>query len=269
MRADMLQVRPPAVAGLFYPARPSELAFEIDMMLDAVAVDPAEPVPKALVVPHAGYVYSGPIAATAYARLRRGAKTLRRVVMLGPAHRAYVRGLALPDANAFDTPIGRVPLDTKTMARLGLPRSASAHAREHSLEVQLPFLLRILPHFELVPIAVGDATMQEVASVIEATYGGPETVIVVSSDLSHYLPYAAGRAEDTDTARKVMKLDAPIDHEHACGASPINGLLVVAKRRGLRPALLDLRSSGDTSGDRERVVGYGSFAFYQDNRNDA
>lgn len=265
----MLHVRQPAVAGTFYPGRASELAFDIDSMLEAAVVEPHEPVPKALVVPHAGYVYSGPIAASAYVRLRPAASRLRRVVLLGPAHREYVRGLVLPASDAFDTPLGRVPLDTETMERLGLPRSESAHLREHSLEVQLPFLLRVLPHFELIPIAVGDADIEEVASVIDSLWGGPETVVVISSDLSHYLPYAVGRAEDTKTAAHIVQLDVPLDHDHACGATPINGLLVVAKRRGLSCKLLDLRSSGDTAGDRGRVVGYGAFGLYEGRQHDA
>ncbi len=254
---------------MFYPAHPAELEGDIDAMLDAVSVPPAEPPPKALIVPHAGYVYSGPIAASAYARLRRASSSIRRVVLLGPAHRAYVRGLVLPDAEAFETPLGPVRLDTMAMAQLRLPRSEAAHAREHSLEVQLPFLMRVLPRFELVPLAVGEASTDEVAGVIESLFGGPETLIVVSSDLSHYLPYGRARDVDARTAERVLALGPALHHDEACGATPINGLLLVARRRGLRPVLLDLRTSGDTAGGRAEVVGYGAFAFFEGGPHDA
>jgi hypothetical protein len=260
----MSHVRPPAVAGTFYPARAAELEAGVDALLRAASTPPAGAPPKALIVPHAGYIYSGAVAAEAYALLRPHADQIRRVVLLGPAHRAYVPGLALPEATAFATPLGDVQLDTEAMARLAVRRSAVAHAREHSLEVELPFLMRVLERFRLVPIVVGEARAEAVADVLEALWGGPETVIVISSDLSHYLPYAAAKATDTRTAGRILALDAPLHHEEACGATPINGLLLVAKRRGLRPELIDLKSSGDTAGDKDQVVGYGAFAFRED-----
>lgn len=260
-----LDHRPAAVAGTFYPAVPRHLEGEVDELLRHAGAPPGRP-PKALIVPHAGYRYSGPVAASAYACLRPWAERIHRVVLAGPAHRAYFVGLALPEASVFETPLGPVEVDEEALARIpGVARSARAHAREHSLEVQLPFLMRVLPRFKIVPLVVGDAGGEEVAAVFDALWGGPETLIVVSSDLSHYLPYDVGRRRDEATARHIVELvPAPVDHEEACGATPVNGLIVSARRRGLAPALLDLRSSGDTAGDRAEVVGYGAFAFYEE-----
>jgi AmmeMemoRadiSam system protein B len=260
------EVRPAAVDGVFYPGTASALAAEVRSLLAAVPARGAGGArPKALIVPHAGYRYSGPIAASAYALLRRLRDVVRRVVLLGPVHRVPVRGLALPAARSFETPLGRVPIDAEGVARLrGLRQvvvSAAAHAEEHSLEVQLPFLQEVLGAFTLVPLAVGDASPEEVAEVIDALWGGPETLIVVSSDLSHYLPYEQARRIDAETCATIGALSRPLSHEEACGGTPINGLLVAARRHRLTPALLDLRSSGDTAGDRGRVVGYAAFAF--------
>jgi AmmeMemoRadiSam system protein B len=186
-------------------------------------------------------------------------------VLLGPSHRVYVSGLALPEASTFETPLGPVAIDDEAAAHLpGVCRHAGAHAREHSLEVQLPFLQRILPHFRVVPLAVGDTRPEVVARVLEALWGGPETRILVSSDLSHYLPYEKGRKVDEGTARQIVELSPiPLAHEKACGATPVSGLLLGARAHRLRAELLDLRSSGDTAGDRARVVGYGAFAFFE------
>ena len=261
----MSNVRAPAVAGMFYPADAARLAGTVDTLLRAAERDLSEvPVPKALIAPHAGYVYSGPIAATAYARLRPARGLIRRVVLLGPVHRVPVRGLALPGVEAFDTPLGRVPLDQVAIAQVRqLPQvvqSRAAHEQEHSLEVHLPFLQRVLGEFSLVPFAVGDATREEVAQVLDLLWGGDETLIVVSSDLSHYLPYDSARRVDRETAAMILDLRSDIDHDHACGGTPVNGLLLSAQRRKLKVELLDLRNSGDTAGGRDRVVGYGSFA---------
>jgi AmmeMemoRadiSam system protein B len=220
-----------------------------------------------VIVPHAGYVYSGPVAAQAYRRIAAGRATVRRVVLLGPVHRVPIDGLALPAARAFATPLGVVPVDAEGAARaLALPQvrvSEAAHALEHSLEVQLPFLQTVLEDFAIIPLAVGDATAEEVAEVIDRLWGGVETLIVVSSDLSHYHPYAEARTLDGATARAVLALDASLDHQQACGATPINGFARCARRRGLKPEMLDLRNSGDTAGDKSRVVGYAAFAFAQ------
>ena len=259
-------VRPPAFAGTFYPGVAAALEEAVQRYLSAVPAGAAkEPAPKALIAPHAGYVYSGPVAATAYARLaaRRGAIT--RVVLVGPSHRVFLRGLAAPDADAFATPLGDVPIDRAWLARAqALPQvqvQDRAHAFEHSLEVHLPFLQVALGEFALVPLVAGDASPAEVAEVLDALWGGDETLVVVSSDLSHYEPYETARRLDQATARAIESLrEDAIGEDDACGRVPIRGLLVAARARGLRVRALDLRSSGDTAGPRDRVVGYGSFA---------
>jgi AmmeMemoRadiSam system protein B len=261
----MSAIRPAAVAGSFYPGEPSRLASEIATHLRGASSQARARPPKAIIAPHAGYMYSGPIAGCVYARLASLRGVVRRVVLAGPAHRIYVRGAAVPAAVAFDSPLGRVPLDLEAIAALrALPfveASDRAHALEHSLEVHLPFLQSVLGEFRLVPVLVGDATPEEAAELLDTVWGGAETVVVVSSDLSHYLGYDEARARDHGTAQAILRLEADLVPEEACGAAPINGLLVAARRRGLAAELVDLRSSGDTAGDRDRVVGYGAFAF--------
>ena len=266
----MPQTRPPAVAGTFYPADPRTLAADVDALLAGAASADGAPVPKALIVPHAGYVYSGPVAASGYARIRAARSRIRRVVLLGPVHRVPVRGLALPGADAFSTPLGTVRVDLAACARLrGLwqvTESPAAHRLEHSLEVHLPFLQRLLDDFTLVPLAVGDATPEEVAEVLDMLWEGDETLIVVSSDLSHYLPYADARAVDAQTAAMIEALASDISHAQACGGTPVNGLTLAAGRRGLAIERVDLRNSGDTAGGRDRVVGYGAFVLVGNGR---
>jgi len=264
-----LSTRDPAVAGMFYPGDRSELARNVAEMLGtAASVAPGRPVPKAIIAPHAGYVYSGPIAASVYALLSPARQPIKRVVLLGPTHRVAVRGLALPGVAAFATPLGVVPIDNDAVAALSaLPQigtSAQAHALEHSLEVHIPFLQSVLERFTLLPLAVGHASAEAVADVIDLLWGGRETLIVISSDLSHYLPYGDAQAVDRATAKAIVGLATDISHEQACGATPVTGLACLARRRGLRPELIDLRNSGDTAGDKQRVVGYGAFAFYED-----
>ncbi len=261
-------VRAPAVAGMFYPRESRELAQALTGLLGAAAHDaPERGVPKAIIAPHAGYIYSGPIAASVYTLLAPGRRSITRVVLLGPTHRVAVRGLALPGCSAFATPLGTVEIDADAVGQLrGMPQvvvSAQAHALEHSLEVHVPFLQTALEKFKLVPLAVGHCGAEEVAAVLDTLWGGPETLIVVSSDLSHYLSYADAQALDRATAKAILGLAADISHEQACGATPVMGLTCVARRRGMKPELIDLRNSGDTAGDRNRVVGYGSFAFYE------
>lgn len=259
----MTACRPPAVAGSFYPADAGQLALEVQGFLGAA--QPHSLKPKALIAPHAGYIYSGAVAGNAYATLKKIAHRIHRVVLLGPTHRVAVRGLALPDTEAFDTPLGRIPLDLAAMRDVALlPQvvvNGAAHVQEHSLEVQLPFLQNVLEDFTLLPLAVGRATAEEVAEVLEAVWGGDETLIVISSDLSHYLPYAAAQFVDGKTADDIINLRQPIEHEQACGGTPISGLLLAARKHRLTPHLLDLRNSGDTAGSRDRVVGYAAFAF--------
>lgn len=263
----MTALRPAAVAGLFYPGSAAALAGEVRRFLDEAPAR-AGPMPKALVVPHAGYIYSGPVAASAYARIAAAADRIHRVVLLGPAHRVAVRGLAAPGAHAFATPLGNVEVDADAVARaLTLPQvcvSAAAHAQEHSLEVQLPFLQALLGRFRLAPFVVGAATADEVAEVIDLLWGGPETLIVISTDLSHYHGYDDACAIDRATAGLVLAMSPTLEHEEACGATPLNGFLRCARVRGLLPELIDLRNSGDTAGDRSRVVGYAAFSFTAD-----
>lgn len=264
----MHQIRQPAVAGTFYPGVPTILARDVTALLGAAKPAPPGKSPKAIIVPHAGYIYSGATAAAAYASLAAGRDQITRVVLLGPVHRVPVRGLALPGVDAFATPLGNIPIDSAAVALLGtMPQivtSAAAHAWEHSLEVQLPFLQSVLGDFSLIPLAVGDATPAEITEVLDALWGGPETLIVISSDLSHFLPYDTAQTVDQQTVQRILALRGPLTHEQACGGTPINGMLLAAKHHHLQPVLLDLCNSGDTAGDKDRVVGYASFAFMEE-----
>ncbi|HOX55875.1 MAG TPA: AmmeMemoRadiSam system protein B [Candidatus Paceibacterota bacterium] len=258
-------VRLPAVAGRFYPADPEALRGLINSLL-AQAPPAAGPAPKALIAPHAGYLYSGPIAASAYAQLIPARERIRRVVLLGPSHYVALYGLATSGAEAFATPLGVVPLDLEATrqvrSRPQVRELDAAHAREHSIEVQLPFLQTILGKFSLIPLAVGHATNEEIAQVLETLWGGPETLVVISSDLSHDNDLQTAQSLDSATAKAIEALrPADIGETHACGGIPIRGLLEVARHRHLRVRTLDLRTSGDTAGPRSRVVGYGAFAF--------
>ncbi len=270
----MEQVRQPAVAGMFYPGEKRELQSTVESLLrDAEAEEaaagpggPGGPAPKAIVAPHAGYPFSGPLAARAYARLEGLKGTVERVVLLGPSHRVPFRGLALTGRAAYRTPLGDVPLDTEGMDRLrdlpGVQELDSAHAREHSLEVHVPFLQEVLGDFKLLPVVCGGADAETVAAALDAVWGGPETLIVVSTDLTHFLDYDTARHWDEKTARAVEHYDPEaIGDEQACGRVPLKGLLVAAERRGLSVDRIGLCSSGDTRGPRDQVVGYGAWAF--------
>jgi AmmeMemoRadiSam system protein B len=262
-----VKVRRPAVAGSFYPADPSELRAAVRAHLDGAEAANRSP-PKALIAPHAGYIYSGPVAASAYTRLLGARGRIKRVVLLGPAHRVGFQGLALSSADRFATPLGEIPIDSEAVRSIahfrGVHVRDEAHAHEHSLEVHLPFLQEVLGDFALVPVAVGEAQAEDVARVIDALWGGPETLIVVSSDLSHYYDAATARKLDGETSRAIVEMrPESIGYEHACGRRPVNGLLVAAKRRGMRAELLDLRNSGDTAGPRDEVVGYGAYMFQE------
>jgi AmmeMemoRadiSam system protein B len=247
---------------MFYPGDTAMLGQTVDQLL-AVSATPNSVQPKVLIVPHAGYVYSGATAARAYARLTMGRTIIRRVVLLGPTHRVAVNGMALPTVSAFSTPLGNIPLDCDVIAELKrFPQvvfSDQVHAQEHSLEVQLPFLQTVLDDFTLIPIAVGNCPSSAVAEVINYLWGGPETMIVISTDLSHFLPYAEAKAVDTNTCRHILNFDSHIRPDQACGAFPMNGLLLVAQQRQLTIQQIDLCNSGDTAGDKQRVVGYAAF----------
>ena len=267
----MTAVRPAAVAGMFYPRDQGELARDVVELLEAASDTPLIPGwPKALIAPHAGYIYSGPVAANAYTLLRPAAGIIKRVVLLGPCHRVAVRGLALPGASEFETPLGRIEVDSSAVQALkAMPQVCmhpATHAQEHSLEVQLPFLQEVLGKFKLVPLVVGDASTDEVAAVLDALWGGPNCLIVISSDLSHYHSYREAREIDGRTVQAILDFRTDIDHEEACGATPVVGFLRAARRRGMQPELLDARNSGDTAGGHDRVVGYASFAFWEERR---
>ncbi len=262
----MTTCRRPAVAGSFYPASPEALTRAIEDCLTPALAGASDAAPKALIAPHAGYVYSGPIAASAYAEVWQARDQIERVVLLGPSHRTPVRGLAASSADAYLTPLGPVPVDRNALEQvLRLPQVElldAAHTLEHSIEVHLPFLQCVLRDFSLVPLLVGDASPDEVAEVLELLWGGSETLIIVSSDLSHYLDYESARALDAATSRAIERLDwEGIQPDGACGRHPVRGLLVAAKRHGLRVRTVDLRSSGDTAGPRDQVVGYGAYVF--------
>lgn len=268
----MHTIRPAAVAGSFYPGNREILAEHIGVMLNNAASTPhvADKVlssipPKAIIVPHAGYIYSGQTAALAYSRLIPWRSIIKRVVLLGPVHRVAVQGLALPDVDVFTTPLGKVKLDTAAIQSIAgmnqVTSSYPAHAQEHSLEVQLPFLQTVLDDFKLVPLAVGDTSPSTVAEVLEVLWGGPETLIVISSDLSHFLPYSAAVEVDKATVDHILNLHDDLTHHQACGGTPVNGLILAARKHHLQPTLLDLCNSGDTAGDKQRVVGYASLMF--------
>lgn len=260
-------IRPPAVAGYFYPDDPAELRQTVDAMVaEAAEALPAEvpQPPKALVVPHAGYAYSGPVAASGYATLRE-TDVVRRVVLLGPAHHYPLRGLALPEADALATPLGVLPVDEEAAREVGRLRGVSvtprAHEREHSLEVQLPFLQVTVGDVPVVPLVVGRPDPGVTETVLEVLWDGPETLLVVSSDLSHYLSYERARAVDEATAQAVESLDAvAVTTDRACGAVPLAALLRLCRGRDMTAYRLDLRNSADTAGGRSRVVGYGAWA---------
>ena len=265
---DMSRVRPPAVAGLFYPLDPAALRDAVCAYIDACE-PPAGTLrrPKALIVPHAGYSYSGPVAGCAYRLLRDSRAKIRHVVLLGPSHRVPMRGLAVPSVDSFGTPLGPVPLDAHNRQRLrelGLVGISDApHAAEHSLEVQLPFLQVVLDEFDILPIAIGLAPPDQVARALDAAWNGTDTLIVVSSDLSHYHTSEEARHLDAEATQAILERRSDLPDEQACGARAINGLMQIAHRRNLAVEVLDQRNSGDTAGDRSRVVGYGSYAVYE------
>ena len=266
MSTDRATVRSPAVAGTFYPDSPAKLAAAVQQYIETA--DEFHFPPKALIAPHAGYIYSGPVAGTAYATVAGLRDQIQRVVLLGPAHRILFTGLAAPRVDAFCTPLGDIPLERSTLDELAnrynyVHLRDDAHALEHSLEVHLPFLQETLGAFQLLPLVIGQANGREVETVLEALWGGEETLVVISSDLSHYLDYEQARAIDLETAQAIEALDPTlIRADQACGRIPVSGLLRCARTHGLAVKRMDLRNSGDTAGTNDRVVGYGSWVLY-------
>jgi AmmeMemoRadiSam system protein B/AmmeMemoRadiSam system protein A len=266
LTTSISRIRPPAVAGTFYPAGAEELRRVVTRMLEAEKVESSAP--KAIITPHAGYIYSGSTAAKAYASLSELKHSVTRVILLGPAHRVYVKGLALSSATAFATPLGNLKIDLEAAAKIQyLPQVTlfdKAHAQEHSLEVQLPFLQQCLDRFLLLPIVVGEATTKEVTEVLDILWGGDETLIVISSDLSHYHEYDESQKIDTATSRLIENNQfEKLEPQRACGCRPMQGLLNIARRREMKIKRLGLCNSGDTAGSRDRVVGYGAWSLHE------
>lgn len=260
-------IRNPAVAGMFYPADSKELENTIRNFLADAKAD--QPVPKAIIAPHAGYVYSGQTAANAYACLTQAATSIKRIILLGPSHRYPFQGIAVPQADYFTTPLGQIKIDHEIIAKISpqfqITVSDEAHAQEHSLEVQLPFLQILLKNFSLVPLVVGMSDSDQVAKVLELLWGGKETLIIISSDLSHYHDYATAQQMDKQAAQAILDLNPnALKEEYACGRIPIKGLLHVATEKKLKVSLIDLCNSGDTAGSKNHVVGYGAFHFYEE-----
>lgn len=258
----MNTIREPAVAGMFYPSSAKELHSMLNDYLSAVKETGKQP--KAIIVPHAGYIYSGPVAATAYARLKKYRDVIHRVVLLGPSHRHPFIGLAVSSADFFATPLGNIPLDKAAIDKIKVVPSVrvldEAHLLEHSLEVHLPFLQEVLDDFSLAPVVVGEANPEDISQVLEILWGGPETLIVISSDLSHYHDYHTAKRMDKATSDAIEELRfEDIQYDDACGRTPINGLLYLARKKGYHIKTVDLRNSGDTAGPRDQVVGYGAY----------
>jgi MEMO1 family protein len=260
-------VRPPAVAGLFYPDDARELRDAVSAYLGRHEVETAAAPPKALIVPHAGYIYSGGIAAAAYASVARLRQAIRRIVLIGPSHRVYLRGMAVPAAGSFATPLGKVEIDralkSALLQRGDIVEADAPHAQEHCLEVQLPFLQMLFDEFTLLPLVLGSIAPERVAAALGEVWGDASTLILVSSDLSHYHTYEQARQIDGATSESILRREATLIGEQACGSVGINGLLYLAGQRGLAVSQIARCNSGDTAGDRSRVVGYGAFAVHE------
>jgi AmmeMemoRadiSam system protein B len=260
-------VRPPAVAGLFYPDDARELRDAVSAYLGQHAAEASGAPPKALIVPHAGYIYSGSVAAAAYAKVSRLRQEIRRIVLIGPSHRVYLRGMAVPAASSFATPLGKVAIDLELKAevlRRGDVVAADApHAQEHCLEVQLPFLQMLFDDFTLLPLVLGSIAPEDVGAALAAVWGDAATLILVSSDLSHYHTYEQARQIDAVTSASILRREPTLVGEQACGSVGINGLLHLASQRNLAVSEIARCNSGDTAGDKSRVVGYGAFACHE------
>ncbi|PCJ42509.1 MAG: hypothetical protein COA71_03075 [SAR86 cluster bacterium] len=257
----MTSIRSAAVAGTFYPGDQEELISSVDTMLHAAQTN--EPCPKVIIAPHAGYIYSGTVAAAVYSRLKNRKHDISKVVLLGPSHKLGFKGVAASSADKFSTPLGDIPLALDSIKFLAAMNSIGyldqAHNQEHSLEVHLPFLQRALGSFELIPLVVGNASKENVAKILEYLWGGDETLVVISSDLSHYHEYAEAQRLDLATCKKIVSLQDNLIGKEACGCGPLNGLLHLAKQHGMIVEKIDIKNSGDTAGSKDRVVGYGAF----------
>ena len=262
----MKNIRPPAVAGTFYPENPDTLRDVIEQNIAQTAPLSRTEIPKVLIVPHAGYIYSGPIAGSAYTLLVPYRQLINRVVIIGPSHRVGFHGVALSNADNFKTPLGLIPIDKKSQAKLaeiaGVHIMDKAHEAEHSVEVQLPFLQYMLDTFSIVPIVAGDASPQLIAKIIKTLWAGPETLILISSDLSHFHNYLTAQQLDRATSQAILTMDInAIDSQHACGCVGIRGLLTFTQQHPMETSILDVRNSGDTAGSKDSVVGYGAYLF--------
>ncbi|MFC3149415.1 AmmeMemoRadiSam system protein B [Litoribrevibacter euphylliae] len=262
-----MYIRQPAVAGSFYPEGEEQLSVLVTQMLsEAVANDAVQVCPKVLICPHAGYVYSGAIAASGYSQLKAYHQQISRVVLLGPSHRVPLQGIAIPDTSLFRTPLGEIEVDQEALTKIktleGVKVSPHAHAYEHSLEVQLPFLQCVLDDFKIIPLVVGQAGPTLVSKVIDVLWGGEETLFVVSTDLSHYHNYEHAKAVDGETCKKIEHFDTDITCDHACGCYPLNGMMQAAQHHRMHISQLDLRNSGDTAGSKDQVVGYAAYALF-------
>lgn len=269
MRPDTANtsVRPPAVAGAFYPDDPHELRETVSEYLRRSESERSARAPKALIVPHAGYIYSGAIAAAAYTAVAERRHAIRRVVLIGPSHRVYLRGMAVPAAAYFQTPLGRITVDpdlkSVLLRRTDVVESDAPHAQEHCLEVQLPFLQTLFDELTLLPLVLGSIAPAQVAAALSDVWGDDQTLVLVSSDLSHYRTYESARQIDAATSASILRRETALAGEQACGAAGINGLMYLAAERSLDVTEIARCNSGDTAGDKSRVVGYGAFAVHE------
>jgi len=267
------KIRHPAVASMFYPGKPADLLNSVRKYLSDADAEQStvkfkndENSVRALIVPHAGYIYSGKIAASAYQLLQRNKYHFKRVLLLGPAHRLCLQGAAFPNEEVFETPLGSIILDKTRMKKLAAEFSwisfnEKAHAEEHSLEVQLPFLQETIADFELLPLVVGEMDSLQIAEMIQQFSTDLETLIVISTDLSHFHNYQTAYEKDALTANAIELLEPQkISSEDACGVYPLRGALVAALQNKWKIHRMGLCNSGDTTGDYGRVVGYGAWA---------
>ncbi|MGB1801307.1 MAG: AmmeMemoRadiSam system protein B, partial [Gammaproteobacteria bacterium] len=269
-----ISIRPTAVAGSFYPKQASELNNMLEKFLSQYAVNDSVKItiPKAIIAPHAGYIYSGQTAASVYSNLEQVKDKIKRVVLLGPTHRVYVNGIALPSNTHFSSPLGNVSIDTESLKKISshsfVDYIDEAHTQEHSLEVHIPFLQKVLNDFVLLPILVSNAAPEQVATILKELWGNDETLIVISSDLSHFLNYETANKTDSHTTELIEKFDYEhIGSKQACGCMPMRGLLKLAQEKNMTIQTVDLRNSGDTAGSKDRVVGYGAYALFENNDN--